>query len=73
VATVAGAVGWATAQAAGSTLLAGLAGLAAAEAVLVAGLALTRRRLLADAWTLAARAVRNSLAGGAEPERTAVS
>lgn len=64
VAIAAGAAGWTLAAAGPDTLVAGAAGVVVGEAVLIAGLALTRRALLGDTYALVARAVRTSLRDG---------
>jgi O-antigen/teichoic acid export membrane protein len=58
VAMVAAAAGWLAAREIGEGLAGGAAGVAVAEAILLAGLALVARPALADARTLAARALR---------------
>ncbi|HEV2811821.1 MAG TPA: oligosaccharide flippase family protein [Solirubrobacteraceae bacterium] len=61
----AGAAGWALAASGPDTLLAGAAGAAVGELLLLAGLAVASRPLLAQTYAVAARAFRQSLPGGA--------
>lgn len=72
VAIVAGAAGWGLTVPRPETLLWGLAGALTAECVLLGGLALAKRSLLADTYALGARAVRSSLARQPELSNTPV-
>lgn len=63
VAVAAGAAGWAIAVSGPETVLWGTAAAAAGELVLLAGLMLARRALLADTYALATRAFRTSFGG----------
>jgi O-antigen/teichoic acid export membrane protein len=70
VAMGAGAAGWLLAASRPETLLWGAAGVLTAELVLLAGLWLARRSLLADTYALGVRAVKSSLAQRPEARAT---
>jgi polysaccharide transporter, PST family len=73
VAVAAGAAGWAIAASGPETLLGGAAGLVTGEIILLVGLALAKRSALIDAYALAARAVKSTLAQPPATRETPVS